>query len=424
MKTIKGLLISFIAMVTCHEQANAFATYITRQDSALKITNSLPRSCQNPCFSPNGNYIIYTRFMNGYNIGPAEIVKIRIDGTQEQIIVANSGADNVIVPFGSWVMNKICFASDRGGAAEEIWLVNDDGTGLTQLTNHSPVPDLYIEPVFNPQNTNKIVFEWMNGLDESLPHKIALLELDKGNLVTMLTTATFDDRLPSWSNNGTKILWQRIPIGQNQGWQIITANINVDSSTILTNITNISNNAFDNTDCSWGNNDQYVLSSSNYGGLPTPNIFAFPSSGIGTPIRKTFSDVNQDGAASISPNGNTIAFESHSGTVETETPEIYIINNPATAIEDRAFLSESIVTVYPNPFIHQTQITYTLNEKANVQIEIYNVLGGRILILPNEMQINGEHHFNFNSENLSNGIYFLQLRVNKNVSFYKIMLNK
>jgi len=415
MKTLKGLLNLFIAIVICPE---SFAQDSTRQDSAVKITNSLPGSCQNPCFSPDGNYLIYTRFLNGYNIGPAEIVKIETDGTQEQIIVPDDGADNVIVPFGSWVMNKICFASDRDGAAEEIWLVNDDGTGLTQLTNHSPVTDLYIEPVFNPQNTNKIVFEWMSGLDESLPHKIALLELDKDNLVTMLTTATFDDRLPSWSNNGTKILWQRIPIGQNEGWQIMTANINVDNSTILTNINDVSNNAFDNTDCSWGNNDQYILSSSNYGNLPTPNIFAFPSNGTGTPIRKTYTNVNQDGAPSISPDGNMVAFESHSGTFETDPSEIYIIGNYPTAIEDRPSLRESFVTVYPNPFSSSTTLQTNIFLK-NAIVTVYNSYGQTVKQIEN---ISGQTVTLFR-DNLPSGLYFIRLiEGNKIIAANKLII--
>jgi TolB protein len=322
MKSI--ILMLTLAFLSC-SVASEDLTKI-REDNAIKITNSSQKSSQNPCFSPDGKFIIYTRFLNGYNKGPSEIVKIRIDGSNEQIIVPALGYDNVNVPFGAWVDNKICFASDRAGSAEEIWIVSDDGSTLQQITTHSEDGEIYyIEPVFNPKNNNQIAFEYVTGKnDRTAIHQIAFLNVETGS-VTLLTDSAFDDRLPSWSNDGTKILFQRNEYGQDEGWEIYIADINATQSIKLSNFKLISFGESDNTDCSWSYNDKYILSSSNYRGLNVPNIWMFPVDLSLTPIQKSFNQSNEDGAPTQSHDGNKIAFESHYGDSEEEPSEIWVI---------------------------------------------------------------------------------------------------
>lgn len=297
-----------------------------RDDNAVKITNSSPQSSQNPCFSPDGQQLIFTRFLDGYNAGASEIVKINTDGSGEQIVVAASNSNNVIVPFGSWVDNKICFTSDRAGLADEVWVVNDDGSNLQQITTHSEAGGIYyIEAVFNPQNTNQIVFEYVTGEnDETAIHQIAYLDVTTGN-TTLLTNGTFDDRLPSWSNDGSRILFQRKNYSQDSGWKVYVANIETITTPSINSLELIYFGVSEYTDCSWGYNDSYILSSSPFDGITTPNIWLFPLNSSESPIRKTFTSTNEDGAPSQSHDGNKIAFESHYGDSEEVPSEIWII---------------------------------------------------------------------------------------------------
>jgi len=296
-----------------------------RNDNAVKITNSAPKSCQNPCFSPDGQHLIFTRFPDGYNGASSEIVKIKTDGSSEQIIVSANNSNNVNVPYGSWVGNKICFASDRAGQADEIWIVNDDGSNLQQITTHSETGGIYyIEPVFNPQNNNQIVFESVSGEDDNTAiHQIAFLNVETGN-VNLLTDGTFDDRLPSWSNDGNKILFQRNNYGQDEGWRIYVANIHTNPSISIDSLKMIFYGEGEYTDCSWSYNDEYILSSNPFGN-EMPNIWLFPLNSTKFPIRKTNTTTNEDGAPSQSHDGNKIAFESHYGDDEKEPSEIWII---------------------------------------------------------------------------------------------------
>ncbi len=322
LKAVLLFLTTIVAIFSCTKED----TTVKRTDNAMKITNAQHESCQNPCFSPDGKYIVYTRFLNGYNIGPSELVIIKIDGSDEKVIVPASYSDNVNVPFGSWVDDKICFSSDRDEGADEIWMVNRNGTGLTKLTTHDESTGIYyIEPVFNPQNTDFIAFEYVTGKnDKTAIHQIALLNTTDGQ-IKLLTNGTYNDRLPSWSNDGSKILFQRIKYGQDEGWDIYIADIEVTNAAPLSNIRSISQSVSDDTDCSWSYNDKYILSSSNYGGLDLPNIFMFPIDKNSDPIRITSSSSNEEGAASQSHDGKYIAFESHNGESEDYPSDIWII---------------------------------------------------------------------------------------------------
>ena len=294
---------------------------------AYKLTHSNPKSSQNPCFSPDGKYLLYTRFLNGYNIGPSELVKISIDESKEKIIVPTNGSDNVNVPFGSWVEHQICFASDRGGEADEIWIVKDDGSNLRQITKHSEENGIYyIEPVFNPINSEQIVFEYVKGEnDANAIHKIAFLDV-KSKKVTLLTDGSFDDRLPSWSNDGKKILFQRKLYTEDEGWSSCISEIDTHNTPILKNIKILSYGSGDYTDCSWSYNDKYILCSTLFWDYPIiPNIWMLPLNKEFSPMQKTFNEENEDGAPSQSHDGNNIAFESHYGDSEDYPSEIWLI---------------------------------------------------------------------------------------------------
>ena len=81
---------------------------------------------------------------------------------------------------------------------------------------------------------------------------------------------------------------------------------------------------------------------------------------------------------------------------------------------------------YPNPFNPETKIVYDLAYAADVQLEIYNLLGQKQATLVNEYQGIGQYEVIFNGENekgelLSSGIYIYSLKA-KDFMFTKKML--
>ena len=79
---------------------------------------------------------------------------------------------------------------------------------------------------------------------------------------------------------------------------------------------------------------------------------------------------------------------------------------------------------YPNPFNPTTTIKFTLNKKAIVRIEIFDLLGREIKNIINTEITAGEHEFLFDGNNLPSGIYFCKIAVEEKKQIIKMVLLK
>ena len=79
---------------------------------------------------------------------------------------------------------------------------------------------------------------------------------------------------------------------------------------------------------------------------------------------------------------------------------------------------------YPNPFNPSTTINYQLPVNGYVTLQLFDVLGNKVKTLVNKNQIKGRHSVNLNADNLSSGIYFYQLRVDKFSITKKLIIMK
>lgn len=64
---------------------------------------------------------------------------------------------------------------------------------------------------------------------------------------------------------------------------------------------------------------------------------------------------------------------------------------------------------YPNPFNPSTVIRFSVPERANVTLKIFNSIGQEVATLLNGDMSAGNHQVNFNASALSSGIYFYQI---------------
>jgi hypothetical protein len=75
------------------------------------------------------------------------------------------------------------------------------------------------------------------------------------------------------------------------------------------------------------------------------------------------------------------------------------------------------IEAYPNPFVDNANISYTLNKDAKVTVEIFDMQGKLITSFFEGSQKAGGYNFNFNARNFSSGsgIYIVKLMVDADV---------
>ncbi len=79
---------------------------------------------------------------------------------------------------------------------------------------------------------------------------------------------------------------------------------------------------------------------------------------------------------------------------------------------------------YPNPFNPTTMIRYSVPQKSQVTLKIYNVLGQEVATLFSGSQAAGTYEVNFDASRFASGVYFYRLQAGSFSSVKKMMLMK
>ncbi|HEX9251517.1 MAG TPA: M28 family peptidase [Ignavibacteriaceae bacterium] len=79
---------------------------------------------------------------------------------------------------------------------------------------------------------------------------------------------------------------------------------------------------------------------------------------------------------------------------------------------------------YPNPFNPTTKINYSIKEKGNVELKIFDLLGSEIATLVNEEKAPGNYEVFFDASRLSSGVYLYTIKSGSFVQTRKMMLMK
>ena len=101
------------------------------------------------------------------------------------------------------------------------------------------------------------------------------------------------------------------------------------------------------------------------------------------------------------------------------------VQTPVSGLPDRYELSAA----YPNPFNPIVTIPFSLPENSYMRLEIYNILGQRVVTLVDQQMRAGYHKRMWNGMNeagleLSSGVYFVKMRAGRFHAQRKIVLLK
>jgi hypothetical protein len=99
--------------------------------------------------------------------------------------------------------------------------------------------------------------------------------------------------------------------------------------------------------------------------------------------------------------------------------------SPVAGIEDGEVITArkfNLKQNYPNPFNPTTTIEYTIPNKTNVTLKVFDIRGREVVRLVDKNEVAGTHTVNFDASNFATGIYFYQLTAGDNQALVKKMM--
>ncbi len=79
---------------------------------------------------------------------------------------------------------------------------------------------------------------------------------------------------------------------------------------------------------------------------------------------------------------------------------------------------------YPNPFNPKTTIEFTMENKAHVELHVYDVLGRHVKTLVDENRSAGNYRVNFVGSDLPSGNYLYRLTIGNNMMTKQMLILK
>ncbi len=93
-----------------------------------------------------------------------------------------------------------------------------------------------------------------------------------------------------------------------------------------------------------------------------------------------------------------------------------------TGIEETdAALSQ--LSIYPNPTNGPSVFSYVIPQAANVQLEIFNTNGQRVVLIQQGSQTAGNHQYNFQQQDLPSGVYMVQMTAGTEIVTEKLIIH-
>ncbi len=230
---------------------------------------------------------------------------------------------------------KIVFGSQHAGE-DEIWVMNADGSGKTNLTRHDGAKISDLDPSWSPDG-RQIAF----ASDPGGNMQIWLMNADGSNPHQLTNAPPGRNRLPSWSADGKSIVFV-----SNSGGNAEIYRVRVSDGQ-LTNLTN--DPAFDYSPAASSRGNKIVFSSDRDG-----NGHLYVLSGDGT-LQRITNGPGYDYFPNWSPHGNDIVFTREEASGETE---LYIVHADGSG-QRRLTNTAGLIEYFPAFAPDGTKVVYS-----------------------------------------------------------------
>jgi len=221
--------------------------------------------------------------------GNQEIYRMNLDGTGQTNLTGNSASDfhPAVSPDGS----QVAFVSDRDGN-DEIYIMNADGSGIRQITFTTALANS--QPAWSPAG-DRIAFTRFTGAQE---FEVFVIDT-AGTGETNLTTDPADDGQPDWSPDGSSIVFSSDRDGDFEIYRM-----NSDGS----GVTRLTDNTITDLAPAWSPNGLQIAYQNN--SLQSTDLFIMDSDGSNSTA--VTMDFSADDLPDWSPDGTQLVYQSDS----------------------------------------------------------------------------------------------------------------
>lgn len=350
-----------------------------------------------------------------------DIWLMNTDGTQQLKLVNNSYRDGgpCFNPTGT----KITFSrvTSTMPMAADIYIMNPDGSGQTNLTNIPSITGPAMSPKFSWDGT-QITFDVMNSPGNG---DIYRMNAD-GSSITGVLTDSNDDSSPHFSPDGQWIVFMR-QLSMNPNPKAKICKVHISGSPVV-DLTN--GNHLDETPV-FSADGNYILFKR---GFTEWDLFLMPANhdpgNDNDLVNMTNTPSSPAGTALYSWEGDKIVF--YEALNSSAPSDIYLMDidgknkrqvNNDTYIDFDPTLSPSQSTLLstipmqfsrinscsPNPFRNNAVVSFFLAESTKHTIELTDISGKSIFILSDGFLSSGNHFCIIPSGMMTSGVYFCRL---------------
>ncbi len=109
-------------------------------------------------------------------------------------------------------------------------------------------------------------------------------------------------------------------------------------------------------------------------------------------------------------------------TANVANTETFLMQNPSTKSTNLGKKSEADIVITPNPFSNIVKFSFNLDQKSVTNLIVYDIAGKVVNeVVKQSMLTEGNHEYDINTSNWSQGLYFCKFTLHGKTKVYKFV---